>query len=114
MLYAAPADWTPYKNFDFWFNGSNTGNPMRLEIFDNRQAGGTADTSERYEYRFTDDASGWKHFTLPWSSFSRRSDWQPDGAPNDGLGLSQVWGFNVSVISGSVRFQMDQVKLTAP
>ncbi len=93
MLYSAPADWSVYKNFDFWFHGNNTGNPMRLEIFDNRQAGSTADTSERFEYRFTDDTSGWKHFTLPWSSFSRRSDWQPDGAPNDGLSLSQVWGF---------------------
>ncbi|MGZ6316369.1 MAG: carbohydrate binding domain-containing protein, partial [Anaerolineales bacterium] len=114
MLYAAAADWSRYKNFDFWFYGSNTGNPMRLEIFDNRHAGSTADTSERYEYRFTDDVSGWKHYTLPWSSFSRRSDWQPGGAPNDGLSLSQVWGFNVSVISGSGRFQIDEVKLTAP
>ncbi len=114
MLYATPLDWSAYNNFDFWFYGNNTGNPMRLEILDNRQAGGTADTSERYVYLFTDDVSGWKQFVLPWSSFSRRSHWQPDGAPNDGLTLSQVWGFNVSVISGRGRFQIDEIKLTAP
>jgi hypothetical protein len=114
MIYATPLDWSKYNKFDFWFYGNNTGNPMRLEILDNRQNGTTADTSERYVFLFADDTSGWKHFVLPWSSFSRRSDWQPGGAPNDGFTLSQVWGFNVSLISGAGSFQLDEVKLTAP
>ena len=113
-LYSTAQNWTAYGSFAFWLNGTNTGAPLRLEILDNRSAGSTTDTSERFVYLFTDNWTGWKHFSLPWSSFSRRTDWQPAGAPNDGFGRSQVWGFNFSIISGKERFQIDQIKLTTP
>jgi hypothetical protein len=87
---------------------------MRLEILDNRQPGSTTDTAERFEYRFTDNWTGWQHFTVPVSSFTRRADWQPAGAPNDGFGRSQIWGFNFAVISGTANFQLDQIRLTSP
>ena len=113
-IYASPQDWTAYSNIDFWFFGSSTGNTLRLEILDNRQPGSVADTSERFAYTFTDNSSGWRHFVLPWSSFTRRGDWQPAGAPDDGFGRSQVWGFNFSLVNGAGRFQVDEIRLTAP
>ncbi len=113
-LYTTSQNWTAYNTFGYWFYGNNTGNPMRLEVLDNRAAGSTTDTSERFVYLFTDNWVGWKHFALPWSSFKRRTDWQPAGAPNDGFGRSQVWGFNFSVISGSGTFRIDQIKLSTP
>ncbi len=113
-LYTTPQNWHAYARLQFWFYGTNSGAPMRLEVLDNRQAGSTTDTSERFVYLFTDNWTGWKHFALPWSSFTRRADWQPAGAPNDGFGRTQVWGFNFSVISGAETFRIDQIKLTTP
>ncbi len=112
--FSTPQNWLPYNNIDFWFYGNNTGSLLRLEIMDNRSAGSTSDTSERFEYRFSDNWSGWKHFTLPWSSFNRRSDWQPVNAPNDGFTKSEIWGFNFAVVSGKGSFRVDEIKLTAP
>jgi endo-1,3-1,4-beta-glycanase ExoK len=85
-----------------------------IEILDNRQWGTNTDTAERFEYKFTDNFNGWKTFNLPWNDFVRRSDWQPEGAPSDGLGLSAVWGFNLSPVNGQGSFQVDEVKLTNP
>jgi endoglucanase len=113
-FFTSAQDWTSYNNIDFWFFGTNSGAPMRLEILDNRAAGSTTDTSERFAYLFSDNFSGWRRFVLPWSSFTRRADWQPAGAPNDGFGRNQVWGFNFSIISGTDRFQVDEIRLTAP
>ncbi len=113
-LYSTAQNWTAYGHIAFWFYGTNTGAPLRLEVLDNRAAGSTTDTSERFVWLFKDNWSGWKHFSLPWSSFTRRTDWQPAGAPNDGFGRSQVWGFNFSVISGTETFKIDAIKLTSP
>ena len=68
-IFASPQDWTGYNNFDFWFFGTNSGAPLRLEILDDRASGSTTDTSERFAYLFSDNFSGWRHFILPWSSF---------------------------------------------
>lgn len=114
QLYSSAQNWTAYNNFTFWMYGDNSGAPMRLEVLDNNQPGSATDTAERYVYLFTDNWTGWKHFIVPWSSFSRRTDWQPTGAPNDGFERSQVWGFNFSIISGTSTFQLDQIKLTYP
>jgi endoglucanase len=113
-LYAVPKNWAAYNNIAFWMRGSNTGHPIRLEVLDNRQAGSTTDTSERFAYVITDNWIGWKHFILPFASFTRRADWQPAGAPNDGFGRTQIWGFNFSPISGTAHFQLDQIKITSP
>ncbi len=109
--YLAAQNWSAYQSFDFWFYGSNTGNTIRLEVSDNRPSGSTTDNSERFEYKFVDNASGWRRFSIPWATFQRRTDWQPAGAPNDGLTLSQVWGFNFAPITGRGSFQLDQVQL---
>lgn len=108
---SAPEDWSTHQGLEFWLSGTGSGNIIRLEILDNRGPGSTSDTSERWEYRIRDDFSGWRQFSVPWSSFTRRTDWQPAGAPNDGFTLTDVWGYNFSPLSGTGSFRLDQVQL---
>jgi hypothetical protein len=68
-------------------------------------------TSERFEASFVDNFSGWRKITVPFSAFTRSAQ-QPAGAPNDGLGLSQVWGYGMTLpANNSGTFHMDQVQL---
>lgn len=113
-IFTAPQNWKSYQTISFGFSGTNSGSTIRFEILDNRQWGSNIDTAERFEYKFSDNFNGWKTFELPWNVFARRSDWQPEGAPNDGFGLSAVWGFNVSPVNGQGSFQVDDIKLTNP
>ncbi|MBP7963201.1 MAG: family 16 glycosylhydrolase [Caldilineaceae bacterium] len=55
---------------------------------------GAENASERFEATFTDDFSGWQQISLPFADFTR-STLQPDGAPEDGLGLTEVWGMQL-------------------
>jgi beta-glucanase (GH16 family) len=50
------------------------------------------DTAERWEATFVDDFAGWREVTVPMTDFVRSAD-QPAGAPDDGLGLEEVWGY---------------------
>ncbi len=43
--------------------------------------------------RLVDDFTGWRFFSIPFAYFQRRTDWQPSGAPNDGLALTEVHGY---------------------
>ncbi len=88
-------DWSRYDGISFWMYGNNTGGTIQTEIFDNQALGSTGDSAERYYYRFVDNYTGWQFFRIPFSAFQRRkdSDFQPDGAPNDGLNLTQVSGY---------------------
>jgi endoglucanase len=109
QLFGASKNWGGYNNFDFWFYGTGSGNRFRVELYDN---GASAGSAERFEYQFVDNTSGWRHFAIPLNSFTRRGDWQPAGAPNDGLTLTQMWGFNFSPLGGGSSFKVDQVQLT--
>ncbi|HMP41870.1 MAG TPA: family 16 glycosylhydrolase [Roseiflexaceae bacterium] len=72
-----------------------------------------AETAERFETQFTDNFAGWKRVTLPFSSFGRSSE-QPAGAPNDGLTLSNVAGYSISVPGNfPAPVLIDQVRLQA-
>ena len=86
-------DWTSYNALQFWLYGNNSGGTVQVEIFDNRNPNITGDSAERWFFRITDDYEGWQPFTLAFDEFQRRSDWQPGGAPNDGLGLNEVSGY---------------------
>jgi len=68
-------------------------------------------TSERFEASFTDNFTGWRKVSLPFSSFTRSAT-QPAGAPNDGLTLSEVWGYGLQLPEDSTgSFMMDWVYL---
>ncbi len=107
------ADWTPYNALRFWLHGSNTGAAVQVEIFDNRNPNIPGDSAERWYYRIADDYVGWQEFTIEFRSFQRRSDWQPGGAPDDGLGLDLVSGlaFGFPAGVGAQTAYLDDVRL---
>ncbi len=109
--YSVSQNWSSSAGLRFWYNGSNNNVTMRVEVLDNRAAGSTTDTAERWVFNFVDNVAGWRQVSIPWTSFTRRGDWQPTGAPNDGFGRTQVWGFNISPTGGTGMFQVDQVEL---
>jgi beta-glucanase (GH16 family) len=94
-------DWSRYDGVSFWMYGNNTGGTIQTEIFDNQAIGSTGDSAERYYYRFVDNYTGWKFFRIPFSAFQRRTDYQPGGAPNDSLNLTQVSGYAFGMPSGT-------------
>ncbi len=73
------------------------------------------DTAERFEASFVDSSNGWREVALPFSTFSR-SERQPQGAPNDGLTLSEVWGYGFSIDDGVTAnpLRLDKVRLIKP
>jgi beta-glucanase (GH16 family) len=73
------------------------------------------DTAERFESAFVDDFAGWQEVVVPFDSFTRSAK-QPEGAPNDGLGLTEVWGYGFHLPYGTrtESLLLDQVRLTAP
>jgi endoglucanase len=113
-VFVAPQNWSLFQRISFGFYGTNSGATIRFEILNNRGWGSTSDTAERFEYKFSDNFNGWRAFDLPWNAFVRRSDWQPEGAPNDGFGLGTIWGFNISPVNGQGSFQVDDIKLISP
>jgi beta-glucanase (GH16 family) len=122
----APDQWVFNHPFYLIMNlavGGNFGGPVdpnvifpRAMLVDYVRVYQGPDTAERFETSFVDDTPGWKEVSLPFTSFSR-SAWQPRGAPNDGLTLSQVWGYGLvlppsGLDSGSLL--LDKVKLIQP
>ena len=86
-------NWLGYDALRFWLYGNNTGATIQIDLLENQAPDSTFDTAERFYDRIEDDYTGWKQFTLPFSDFKRRTDFQPSGAPNDGLTLEQVSGY---------------------
>ncbi len=58
------------------------------------------DTAEHFEASFTDSVAGWQRVSIPMTDFVRSGD-QPAGAPNDGLGLDEVWGYGFAFPEGN-------------
>jgi beta-glucanase (GH16 family) len=105
----APNQWVFDHPFFLLLNmavGGNFGGPVGPDtIFpqsiavDYVRVYGARDTSERFEAPFVDDFIGWRRLTVPFSSFTRSAR-QPQGAPNDGFGLTQVWGYGFVLPEG--------------
>lgn len=74
-----------------------------------------ADTAERFEATFVDNFTGWSEVFLPFNAFTRSAE-QPAGAPDDGLTLTEVWGYGFSFSGNRSNgaFHLDQVSLVAP
>jgi len=72
-----------------------------------------ADTAERFEASFVDNWTGWRKVTIRFDDLVRSAE-QPAGAPDDGLGLDQVWGYGFQLpAAGSGSFYLDQMHLEA-
>ena len=76
------------------------------------------DTAERFDATFVDNFTGWQQVELPFSSFARSAA-QPAGAPNDGLTLSEVWGYgftlpDTGLPTGTTWLDMIAVKPVPP
>ena len=84
-------DWSRYQGISFWLYGNNSGTALFVDILDNRNPGATSDDAERWTVAFTDNFSGWQRLEFPFSAFSRKEI--GNGAPNDGLGLTQMHGW---------------------
>ena len=103
-----PQDWRGTDGFAFWFHGAGSGLVYQAEIFDNR-SDPTTDTAERFDFDFTDDTSGWRHVRIPFSAFERATDFQPPGAPDDGLTLTEMWGWSIVLPQGTGAPAVDDV-----
>ncbi|WP_084735518.1 family 16 glycosylhydrolase [Cystobacter ferrugineus] len=106
--FSEPQDWTGVRYLNFWFRGYQTGNRFRVELRDN---GPSADAAERFESLFQDDFKGWKWVSVPLTAFTRRTDGQPTGAPEDGLTLSGVWGLAFQPLAGNNEAFIDDIEL---
>ena len=70
------------------------------------------DTAERFETTFTDSVAGWQQVSIPIGDFVRSAD-QPAGAPDDGLTLSDVWGYGFDLpYAAAGVYQIDFVQRT--
>jgi hypothetical protein len=105
-----PQDWSSYASFDFWFFGTGSGLTYQAEISDNR-SNPAADTSERFDYAFTDSVAGWQYLSIPFTDFTRATDFQPGGAPDDGFTLTEIWAWAIVLPLGADTVYFDHVGL---
>jgi beta-glucanase (GH16 family) len=105
-----PQDWSTYESFDFWFRGTGSGLTYQAEISDNR-SNPAVDTAERFDYEFTDAAAGWQYINIPFTDFTRATDFQPGGAPDDGFTLTEIWAWAIVLPQGDDTVYFDEVGL---
>ncbi|QDO01008.1 glycosyl hydrolase [Streptomyces sp. RLB3-17] len=102
-------DWSAHKGIRFWWDGQNNAKKVAFEIKD---GGANGEASELWTTSFTDDFSGWKQIEIPFTDFAYRTDYQPVGGIDQVLGLTQMWGYALTLpvgVKGS--FAMDDVEL---
>ena len=92
-------DWSSFEGISLWIWGNGTDSTLFVDILENRPANSTKDTAERFVYFFKDDFTGWKYMEIPFTEFSRKDI--GNGAPNDGMALTQVHGYAVGVLRGA-------------
>ena len=107
---AGPQDWSNYTSFDFWFYGTGSGLTYQAEISDNR-SDPNIDTSERFDFEFTDTTPGWQYISIPFEDFTRATDFQPGGAPDDGFTLTEIWAWAIVLPNGADTVYFDDVGL---
>lgn len=102
----APNEWVFEHPFFFIANmaiGGNFGGPLSPDLtfpqeyaLDYVRVYQAPDTAERFEATFTDDTEGWRFVEVPFTQFTRSGE-QPEGALDDGLNLTSVQGYALSV-----------------
>jgi beta-glucosidase len=110
FAFAEPAhDWSARKGIRFWWEGQGNGTKVAFELKD---GGANGEASELWTTSFTDDFTGWKQIEIPFTDFAYRTDYQPVGGIDHVLGLTQMWGYAVTLPVGAPgRFAMDGVEL---
>lgn len=88
---------------------ASTNFPQEL-VVDYVRVYGAGDTHERFSASFVDDFTGWQQVGLPFADFTR-STVQPDGAPNVGLDLTQIYGYSLVLPGGENEVMLDQISL---
>ncbi|MGW1271468.1 glycoside hydrolase family 3 N-terminal domain-containing protein, partial [Streptomyces sp. NPDC002491] len=102
-------DWSAHRGIRFWWEGRGTGAKVGFEIKD---GGAHGEASELWTTSFTDDFTGWKRIEIPFSDFAYRTDYQPVGGIDQVLGLTQMWGYAVTLpVGAGGGFAMDGVEL---
>ncbi|MFF3578743.1 glycoside hydrolase family 3 protein [Streptomyces mirabilis] len=102
-------DWSAHKGIRFWWDGQNNAKKVAFEIKD---GGANGEASELWTTSFTDDFTGWKQIEIPFTDFTYRTDYQPVGGIDQVLGLTQMWGYALTLPVGvNGRFAMDDVEL---
>ncbi|MFD5077170.1 glycoside hydrolase family 3 N-terminal domain-containing protein [Streptomyces sp. NPDC058371] len=102
-------DWSARQGIRFWWDGQNNGKKISFEIKD---GGANGEASELWTTSFTDDFTGWKQIEIPFTDFTYRTDYQPVGGIDQVLGLTEMWGYSVTLPSGTKgRFALDGVEL---
>ena len=110
FAFAEPAhDWSAHKGIRLWWDGRKNGKKIALELKD---GGANGEASELWTTSFTDDFTGWKQIELPFTDFTYRTDYQPVGGIDHILGLTEMWGYSVTLPVGvKGEFAMDGVEL---
>lgn len=92
-----------------WWYGDDSGRKLTYELKD---GGAHGEASELWTTSFTDDFTGWKQVELPFTQFEYRTDYQPVGGIDHVLGLDKMWGYAVTLPTGTKsQFAMDGVEL---
>ena len=108
---ASPQDWSAFDGFSFWVKGTGSGQKVEFEVKD---GGADAENGELWQSFFTDDTNGWKKVQVAFANMKRRTDFQPGGAPNDGmLNLTKMWGYAVNLPGGGATntLEFDDVQV---
>ena len=107
-------DWSSYDGMAFWFQGLDSGATFRVVLSDNLNPNLPGDTAERFAYEFVDDSSGWRHINIPWGAFFRDYAYQPPGAPDDGLTLTEMQAYAFALPVGTAgAIYVDDVRLVS-
>ncbi|MER6443089.1 glycoside hydrolase family 3 N-terminal domain-containing protein [Streptomyces sp. NPDC001185] len=102
-------DWSAHRGIRFWWDGQNNAKKVSFEIKD---GGANGEASELWTTSFTDDFSGWKQIEIPFTDFVYRTDYQPVGGIDQVLGLTEMWGYALTLPVGvKGHFAMDGVEL---
>ncbi|EYT83712.1 glycosyl hydrolase [Streptomyces sp. Tu 6176] len=102
-------DWSAHRGIRLWWEGHATGAKIPFEIKD---GGANGEASELWTTSFTDDFTGWKQIELPFADFTYRTDYQPVGGIDHVLGLTQMWGYALTLPTGAKgTFALDGVEL---
>ncbi|MFD7868373.1 glycoside hydrolase family 3 N-terminal domain-containing protein [Streptomyces sp. NPDC059783] len=114
---AGPAhDWSAHKGVRFWWYGQNTaplppGSGKRIS-FEIKDGGAHGEASELWTTSFTDDWEGWHQVEIPFADFVYRTDYQPVGGIDQVLGLTEMWGYALTLPPGGPgTFALDGIEL---